>query len=50
VAGNLFAKSIPGVQAALQSAIAPPPGDDVVDALIAEWQRFYQDRPTSSSC
>lgn len=50
VAGNLFAKSLPGVQAALQSAIAPPPGDDVVDALIAEWQQFYRDRPTSSSC
>lgn len=50
VAGNLFAKSLPGMQAALQSAIAPPPGDDVVDALIAEWQHFYLDRPTSSSC
>jgi ABC-type glycerol-3-phosphate transport system substrate-binding protein len=50
MAGNLFAKSIPGVQAALQSAIAPPPGDDVVDALIAEWQHFYKDRPTNSSC
>jgi Bacterial extracellular solute-binding protein len=50
VAGNLFTKSIPGVQVALQSAIAPPPGDDVVDALIAEWQQFYKDRPTSSSC
>ena len=50
VAGNLFAKSIPGVQAALQSAIAPPPGDDVVDALIAKWQQFYQDRPTGAGC
>jgi hypothetical protein len=38
------------VQTTLQSATAAPPGDDVVDALIKEWQQFYLDRPVSSSC
>ena len=50
VAGNLFAKSLPGVQMTLQSAIAPPPNGEVVNALIDEWSQLYQDFPTTPGC
>jgi hypothetical protein len=50
IAGNLFAKSLPGAQVSLQSAIAPAPDGDVIDALIDGWKQFYQDRPTTPGC
>lgn len=50
VQGNLFAQSLPGVQAKLQSVIAPAPDGDVVNALIDEWRQFYQDSPTTPGC
>jgi Bacterial extracellular solute-binding protein len=50
IAGNLFAKSIPGAQVSLQSGVAPAPGGDVVNALIDGWTQFYQDRPITPGC
>jgi hypothetical protein len=50
IAGNPFAKALPGAQVTLQSEIAPAPGGDAVNALIDGWTQFYKDRPSAADC